>query len=158
MSRSRSILLAVFALLGVLVLLTPWPGFVLSAGERELHVRARQYTYTPGVLRVSKGDRVTLVLEAEDVTHGLYLDGYDVALVAVPGRASRATFVANRPGKFRIRCSKVCGNLHPFMLGELIVSPNSPFWRAIGVTVLAAVGTVVFLRAGRRAAPEEASA
>jgi cytochrome c oxidase subunit 2 len=100
---------------------------------------------------------VTLVLEAEDVTHGLYLDGHDVDLVAVPGRASRATFVADRPGKFRLRCSKVCGTLHPFMLGELVVTPNSPFWRAIGVAVLAAMGTVMFLRAGGRD-PEKASA
>jgi hypothetical protein len=35
------------------------------------------------------------------------------------------------------------------MLGELIVTPNSPFWRAIGVTLLAAIGTVVFLWVGR---------
>ncbi len=107
---------------------------------------------------MAQGDHVTLVLEAEGVTHGLCFDGYDVDLVAVPGRADRATFVADRPGKFRLRCSKVCGTLHPFMLGELIVTPNSPFWRAIGITVLAAVGTVAFLRAGRREAPEEASA
>ena len=101
---------------------------------------------------------MTLVLEAEDVTHGLYLDGYDVDLVAVPGRASRATFVADRPGKFRLRCSKVCGTLHPFMLGELVVTPNTPFWRVIGVTILAAIGTVAFLRAGGREVTEEAPA
>ncbi len=135
----------------------PWPGVILSAGEKEIRVLARDYTYTPGVLRVAHGNRVTLVLEAEDVTHGLYLDGYDVDLVAVPGRASRATFVADRPGKFRLRCSKVCGTLHPFMLGEFIVTPNSPFWRAIGIMILAAVGTVAFLRVGRRES-QEASA
>ena len=146
----RFIIVTVFSLLGVLVLVAPWPGVILSAGEREIRVRARDYTYAPGVLRVSRGDRVTLVLEAEDVTHGLYLDGYDVDLVAVPGRASRATFVADRPGKFRLRCSKVCGTLHPFMLGELVVTPNTPFGRSIGVAILAAIGTVAFLRAGRR--------
>lgn len=145
----RVIIATLFTLLGLLVLVAPWPGVILSAGDKEIRVLARDYTYTPGVLRVSRGDRVTLVLEAEDVTHGLYLDGYGVDLVAVPGRASRATFVADRPGKFRLRCSKVCGTLHPFMLGELIVTPNSPFWRAIGVTLLAAIGTVVFLWVGR---------
>lgn len=152
----RSPIVVVFAMLGLLVLVVPWPGVILSGGERELRVVARDYAYVPGVIRVSRGDRVTLVLEAEDVTHGLYLDGYDVNLVAVPGRASRATFVADRPGKFRLRCSKVCGTLHPFMLGELIVTPNSPFWRAVGLAVLAAVGTVAFLRAGPRAVTEKA--
>jgi len=154
----RFVIVAVFALLGLLVLVAPWPGLILSAGEREIHVLARDYAYAPGVLRVSQGQRVTLVLHAEDVTHGLYLDGYDVDLVAVPGRASRATLVADRPGKFRLRCSKMCGTLHPFMLGELIVTPNSPFWRAIGISVLAAVGTVAFLRASQPDATEEASA
>jgi heme/copper-type cytochrome/quinol oxidase subunit 2 len=152
----RFVIAIVFGLLGLLVLVAPWPGIILSAGEREIRILAKQYAYTPGVIRVTRGDRVTLVLEAEDVTHGLYLDGYDVDLVAVPGRASRATFVADRPGKFRLRCSKVCGTLHPFMLGELVVTPNSPLWRAIGVTLLAAIGTVAFLRAGRREVVEEA--
>ena len=155
---SRSFIVVIFSIVGLLVLLMPWPGILLSAGEREIHIQARQYTYTPGVIRVSRGDRVTLVLESDDVTHGFYLDGYDIDLVAIPGRASRATFVADRPGKFRLRCSKVCGTLHPFMLGELVVTPNSPFWRAIGVAILAAVGTVAFLWASRRDSPEEASA
>ena len=155
---TRYAIVLVFSLLGFLVILTPWPGPIHSAGERELHVRARQYAYTPGILRVSQGDRVTLVLEAEDVTHGLYVDGYNVDLVAVPGRAGRATFVADRPGKFPLRCSKICGTLHPFMLGELVVSPNAPFWRAMSLTVLAAVGTVAFLLSGRRPAGEEAAA
>jgi heme/copper-type cytochrome/quinol oxidase subunit 2 len=152
----RFVIAIVFAFLGLLVLVAPWPGVILSAGAREIRILAKQYAYTPGVIRITRGDRVTLVLEAEDVTHGLYLDEYDVDLVAVPGRASRATFVADRPGKFRLRCSKVCGTLHPFMLGELVVTPNSPLWRAIGVTLLAAIGTVAFLRAGRREVVEEA--
>lgn len=151
---ARFIIVTLFFLLGLLVFVAPWPGVILSSGEREIHILARDYAYTPGVLRVSQGQRVTLVFQAEDVTHGLYLDGHDVDLVAVPGRARRATFVADRPGKFRLRCSKVCGTLHPFMLGEFIVTPNAPFWRAIGIMVLAAVGTVAFLRVGRRESQE----
>jgi cytochrome c oxidase subunit 2 len=152
MVRYRAIILATFSLLGMLVLLAPWPGIVLSAGEREIHLRARQYAYTPGVLRVSQGDRVTLIMESDDVTHGLYLDGYALDLVAVPGRGTRTTFVADRPGKFKMRCSKICGRLHPFMLGELIVEPDASLWRAIVMAVLAAVGAVLFLRTGRRGA------
>jgi heme/copper-type cytochrome/quinol oxidase subunit 2 len=149
-SVGRYTILSVFSLLAVLVLVAPWPGLVLSSGEREIHVVARDYAFTPGVLQVSQGQRVTLVFEAEDVTHGLLVDGHDVDVVAVPGRAGRATFMADRPGKFRLRCSKVCGTLHPFMLGELVVTPNVPVWRAIGLAALAGVGTVMFLCAGRR--------
>jgi heme/copper-type cytochrome/quinol oxidase subunit 2 len=118
-------------------------------------IRGRQYAYAPGVFRVSQGERVTMVLEAEDVTHGLYVDGYSVDLVAVPGRPARESFVADREGKFRLRCSKVCGSLHPFMLGELIVEPNGPWWRAVVITILAAVGTVTYLLLGRSEARSE---
>jgi heme/copper-type cytochrome/quinol oxidase subunit 2 len=154
----RFIVVIAFSLLGLLVLVVPWPGVVLSGGERQIRVLARDFAYEPAVIRVSRGERVTFIFEAEDVTHGLYLDGYDVDLVAVPGRVSRATFVADRPGKFRLRCSKVCGTLHPFMLGELIVIPNSPFRRAIALAVLAAVGTVAYLWAGPREVTEKAPA
>jgi len=117
-------------------------------------IHARQYAYTPGVVRVSQGETITIVLEADDLTHGLYMDVYDVDLVAVPGRSALASFVADRQGRFRIRCSKICGSLHPFMLGELIVEPNTPFWRAVSLAVLSAIGTVAFLWVGRRTTDE----
>jgi cytochrome c oxidase subunit II len=152
----RLIIVAVFLVLGAVVLIAPWPGSGPSAGGREIVVRARQYAYAPGVFRVPKGERVTLVLEAEDVTHGLYVDGYEVDLVAVPGRPARKSFVADRSGKFQLRCSQVCGSLHPFMLGEFIVEPNDPLWRAVALTVLAAAGTVIFLTIGNVHPPREA--
>jgi cytochrome c oxidase subunit 2 len=126
--------------------------FSPAGGEREILVRARQYAYDPGVIRVPKGARVTLVLEAEDVTHGLYLDGYDIDLATAPGRRVRTSFVADRPGMFRMRCSKVCGTLHPFMLGELVVEPNTPLWRSVALALLAAAGAVTCLAVGRRGA------
>lgn len=146
----RLIVVGVFLVLGGVVLVAPWPAPAPSAAVREIVLRARQYAYAPGVFRVLRGERITLVLEAEDVTHGLYVDGYGVDLVAVPGRPARESFVADRPGMFRLRCSKVCGTLHPFMLGELVVEPNSPFGRAVGLAILAAAGTVAFLWAGGR--------
>ncbi len=145
----RAIVLVAFFALGVVILLAPWPVPAPRATGREVVIRARQYEYAPGVVRVSQGERVTMVLEAEDMTHGLYVDDYNVDLVAVPGRPARASFVAEREGKFRLRCSKVCGSLHPFMLGELIVEPNGPWWRAVGLTILAAAGTVIYLTGGR---------
>jgi heme/copper-type cytochrome/quinol oxidase subunit 2 len=69
-------IVAVSLVLGAVVLIAPWPGSGPSAGGREIVVRVLQYAYAPGVFRVPKGERVTLVLEAEDVTHGLYVDGY----------------------------------------------------------------------------------
>lgn len=152
----RLIVVAVFLALGGVVLFAPWPAPAPSQAGREIVVHARQYAYAPGVLRVPKGERVTLVLEAEDVTHGLYVDGYGVDLLAIPGRPAHKSFVADRSGKFQLRCSQVCGSLHPFMLGELIVEPNYPFWRAVALTILAAAGTLMFLIIGNARPSREA--
>jgi len=145
----RAVFFLVFAALTVAILLAPWPPPASKGHEREILVRARQYAFAPGAIRVPRGERITLVLEAEDMTHGLMLDGHDVRLVAVPGQRSRATFVADRTGKFIIRCSKICGALHPFMVGKLVVEPNLPWWRVVGLTILVAAGAVTVLRVGR---------
>jgi heme/copper-type cytochrome/quinol oxidase subunit 2 len=154
----RFLIVGGFLLLALLVGLAPWPAATPGGREREVLVRARQYAYAPGVVRVARGDRVTLVLEAEDVTHGLRVDGYGAEVVAVPGQRARTTFVADRAGKFTMRCSKVCGTLHPFMLGELIVEPQRGFWRAVALAGLAALATVLWVTVGRRDAVRESAA
>lgn len=158
MSRLRLAVLVGVAMLGAAILALPWPGSPPVPGEREVVVRASQYAYAPGVIRVGRMEQVTLVLEAEDMTHGLYVDGYGAKTEAVPGRPGRLRFVADRVGKFPLRCSTVCGPLHPFMLGELIVEPNRPLWRAVALALLLAAGTVAFLAAepARRAGEGEA--
>jgi cytochrome c oxidase subunit 2 len=150
MSRGRLAVVLAVILVGIAVLIAPWPGPLPAAGEREVVVRAAQYAFAPGVIRIPQGERLTLVLEAEDVTHGLYVDGYGAEAVAVPGRPGRVRFVADRAGKYLLRCSRVCGALHPFMLGELVVEPNRPFWRASALAVLLAAGTVAFLALDHR--------
>jgi heme/copper-type cytochrome/quinol oxidase subunit 2 len=74
----------------------------------------------------------------------LYVDGYDVKTEVEPGQSAQVRFVADRPGKFKFRCSVSCGNLHPFMIGELVVEPNLPFWRAVMALLIAVVGATMF--------------
>jgi heme/copper-type cytochrome/quinol oxidase subunit 2 len=54
--------------------------------------------------------------------------------------------VADQAGKFRYRCAVNCGSLHPFMIGELIVDSNTPYWRAIAFMLLAAAGMLFYWR------------
>lgn len=122
-----------------LVAFAPFPGRNAAPTERHFRIEASCFQFTPAVLRVNPGDRVSLELVAEDVVHGLSIDGYAVKLVADPGQTARATFVADRPGVFRFRCSMTCGNLHPFMLGKFQVGSNELFWRAAALSVITAV-------------------
>ena len=138
--EARVRLLAAVALLVLvgLALFGPLPVVAGASQRRYIAVSARQFAFSPGVIQVSRGDTVTLDLEASDSVHGLYLDGYGIDLVAEPGHRARATFVADEEGKFTFRCSVTCGNLHPFMVGELEVQPNLPFAR-VGLATLAVV-------------------
>ncbi len=103
-----------------------------------IDVVARRYGFDPPVIRVSRGDELRLRFASLDVVHGFYLEGYDIDVAIEPLRnevqmrralgpletVSEVVLTAARAGKFRFRCSKTCGSMHPFMAGELIVEPN----------------------------------
>ncbi len=99
-------------------------------------MEARQFAYSPSELNVNPGDRVTIQLVSTDVAHGLYIDGYGISVEADPGRSTTLTFTADKPGSFRVRCSVICGAMHPFMIGRLGVGPNEWMYRSIGLSIL----------------------
>jgi heme/copper-type cytochrome/quinol oxidase subunit 2 len=144
MTRARLLPLLPFGALALLVMLAPLPSSP-SPVTREVTMGAEQFAFDPPVLRVNRGDRVRLTLEATDVVHGFYLDDYGVEARVTPGLSRRVEFVADRSGKFRYRCSVSCGPLHPFMIGELLVSPNLTFVRAVALTLVVLAATLFSL-------------
>lgn len=131
----------------LVALWAPLPARATAPQERRITISARSFAFEPGTVRVNRGDRVVIRLESADVVHGLYVDGYDMATHAEPGRPGQLAFVADRSGAFRFRCSVACGSLHPFMIGKLIVEPNTPWWRAAAAALIAAAGALaVFWR------------
>ena len=113
--------------------------------ERQITIQARSFAFEPAVIRVNRGDRLTIRLEALDVTHGLYIDGYGVDVAADVGRSTTVSLVASRAGKFRFRCSVACGALHPFMIGELIVRPNAVFPGSVALLLIVTVGMLALI-------------
>ncbi len=135
-------------LLLALALLAPIPWPLPPPQVRQLDLTARSWEFQPGTIRVNKGDTVVIKLESEDVVHGLYLDGYGISTQAEPGQPGELRFVADRDGAFHFRCAVPCGNLHPFMIGKLIVGPNLTWLRAVLACIIAAGGALaVFWRA-----------
>jgi heme/copper-type cytochrome/quinol oxidase subunit 2 len=129
------------ALAALVIIAAPVPPQLRKPVERQVSVEAASFAFTPAVIRVNRGDRVTLDLIATDMVHGLYLDGYGIDVTAEPGKTETLTFVADRAGTFRFRCSVTCGALHPFMIGRLHVGSNTLLWRASALALLAiAVG------------------
>lgn len=137
--------------------------------ERQVTITARKYAYEPAVVEVNRGDRVRIRLVAEDVTHGFYLEGYDVDAKVRPQNPSfwlrhpsrkddyqetqEISFLASRPGKFHYRCSVTCGYMHPFMQGELIVRPNYLYPTSVGMLVGLAVALLWSFRSLGSAEP-----
>lgn len=148
MTRRSLAALTLLIVLGVVVSFAPLPATAFSTSTprtHEIKVEARRFDFSPNRIRVNQGERVIINLAAVDVVHGLYIDGYAVQTTAQPGVPTSIEFVADQAGKFRYRCSVSCGTMHPFMIGELVVAPNLPFRRAIVLTVIAAVGTLLCL-------------
>jgi heme/copper-type cytochrome/quinol oxidase subunit 2 len=131
--------------LALLIMVLPMPVTATTPVERTFQIEASQFTYSPAVLSVNPGDRVTIELLATDVVHGLSIDGYKLETTSDPGQTARLTFVADRQGTFRFRCTVTCGNLHPFMIGKLQVGQNELLWRGAllaGLVLIAGVWVV----------------
>lgn len=117
----------------------------------DVMVDASQFEFSPSRLTVNRGDTVQVTLAASDVVHGFFLDGYEIDFRVEPGTTQQFTFLADRSGKFRYRCSVACGTLHPFMMGELVVGPNVPVWRASALAIFV-VGAMLLTARKRRSA------
>lgn len=165
--RPAALLVAVGALaLGAALALDVGPGRHAGGPHRHtIDMVASRYAFDPPVIRVAKGDEVRLRFASLDVVHGMALEGYGLDVTIEPLRrevlvrrgdgrpeaAREVVFTATRAGKFRYRCSKTCGAMHPFMTGELVVSPN---WLArasggVAFGLLAGGFAWIWLRAGR---------
>jgi len=138
-----------------------------SPQTRIIQLTAEKYGYTPGRIFVNQGDTVIIKPNSKDVTHGFYLDGYPVDFILKQGnyafqkyewqdddgkthvdwdKVTEIEFVADRAGKFVFRCTRVCGNLHPFMTGELIVAPNNLYSSMVGLSFWLFVSLFIWFR------------
>ena len=108
------------------------------AEARLIEINASRFLYTPNIIRVNRGDEITIRLTSEDVTHGFFLDGYGVETNVAPGESGSITFVVDKTGRVNFRCSVTCGEFHPFMVGYLVVQPNIRFF--LFVIIIGAVG------------------
>ncbi|MEM4310873.1 MAG: cupredoxin domain-containing protein [Nitrososphaerales archaeon] len=135
-----SILFSLILIIGI--------GNVYASQSRVIDIRASQFKFEPGRIIVNQGDTVTFKVKTSDVTHGFYIDGYNVDKEVRRGDEVTVTIVADKVGKFKIRCSITCGALHPFMIGEFIVEQGGVNYvflsSAVGI-ILVGVSTLLFI-------------
>ena len=167
MSRKKAYLLILLSLIPALAI----PLLIrLIPHEPKVHtisLEAKKYGYSPGRIVVNKGDTVILKPTSLDVTHGFLLDGYAIdAILKQQGltflkyqwidddnniqndwdKVKEVKFKAEKAGKFTFRCTQICGNLHPFMTGELIVRPNFPYYLMISLSIWIVISALLLFR------------
>jgi heme/copper-type cytochrome/quinol oxidase subunit 2 len=140
------LLLLLLATAGLVVAFAPLPVPAAAPQERSFRIDAQQFAYSPSELAVNPGDSVTIQLVSTDVVHGLYIDGYDLAVEADPGQTATLTFIADKLGSFRFRCNVTCGAMHPFMIGKLTVGTNDWLLRSAGLAFVAVLGVMISVK------------
>lgn len=146
--NKKSATVILLLLVSVLVIGYLAPGVIKpqTSQERFITIEAKKFSYSPEIIEVNQGDRVTINLISTDVHHGLYIDGYELKTDSIPGQyEGQIVFTANKTGKFTMRCSVTCGPFHPYMISYLKVNPDYRLLVSIYLILVVFTGTVLIM-------------
>ncbi|NVD73368.1 nitrous-oxide reductase [Duganella sp. BJB488] len=93
----------------------------------KVHVRlmSQAPAYSMPIIKVKKGDEVTLTLtnhdKVEDLTHGCALPTYNINFIVNPQETKSVTFKADHAGAFWLYCTHFCHALHLEMRSRFLV-------------------------------------
>jgi len=89
--------------------------------EKVIRIVAKRFDYTPGELRLKKGEAVILELTSSDVLMGFNLPDFNLRADIIPDKVTRVRFVPDKTGSFTFLCDIFCGTKHEEMNGRLTV-------------------------------------
>lgn len=96
-------------------------GTVETEVVKEFSIIGKNFSFTPSVMEVNKGDKVKITFKNEDGFHDLKIDEYNVVTPKLQaGKESVVEFTANKAGSFEYYCS-VGSHRAMGMKGTLIV-------------------------------------
>jgi cytochrome c oxidase subunit II len=112
--------------LSAMILLVAAGSSVQRAGysqpaPRSIEIHAKRFSFDPNEITLKKGEPVVLVLTAEDVTHGLQFQEFNLNLTAKTNQPAQVEFTPEMVGEFIGHCSTFCGKGHGDMVLKLDV-------------------------------------
>jgi plastocyanin len=119
-----------------------------EAQPRQITIVARKFKFDPRTISVQKGETVRLNIRSEDVDHGFAIDEFNIDRKIKAGTSTVIEFTPDREGRFRFYCSVFCGDGHPDMEGELVVTAARKQESGIEVTFDESVPGVVIVESG----------
>ena len=93
----------------------------------KVHVRlmSQAPAYSMPVIKVKKGDEVTITLtnhdKVEDLTHGCAIPTYNINFIVNPQETKSVTFIADHAGAYWMYCTHFCHALHLEMRSRFLV-------------------------------------
>lgn len=88
---------------------------VYSEDARVININAQMFSYSPDTITVKKGEKIRIVVNSVDTTHGIAIPDFGVSGVG------SVEFTADKAGTFQFKCPTYCGSGHKEMTGTLIV-------------------------------------
>ncbi|MCC7356207.1 MAG: cupredoxin domain-containing protein [Candidatus Doudnabacteria bacterium] len=98
-------------------------GSVMDDGTKVFSLVGSDFSFAPNQIKVKKGDKVKVMLLAQDMPHDFVLEGYTGVKTKViqPGNTDFVMFTADKAGTFTFYCS-VGEHRAKGMVGQLMVT------------------------------------
>jgi cytochrome c oxidase subunit 2 len=90
--------------------------------EREIHITAKKFDFTPDNINLKKGEPVVLVVSSQDRKHGFNLRAFGIRADVNPGGTTRIRLTPDKTGKFTFSCDVFCGEGHEDMTGTIVIT------------------------------------
>jgi cytochrome c oxidase subunit 2 len=78
-------------------------------------IHAKRFSFTPAEITLTKGEKATLSLTADDVTHGLVIPDLGVNVTIPKGKVIKVDVTPQQAGTFHGQCGHFCGVGHASM-------------------------------------------
>lgn len=99
--------------LSVALLFATFTGHAESANT--ITISASKFKFEPNEITVKKGQEVTMIIQSQDVTHGLLLKDFGVKTEIKKGQSTEVKFTPQTAGTFEGKCAHFCGKGHGSM-------------------------------------------